>query len=308
MKHIVTLTMNPAIDKNTEVDQVVPEHKLRCARARREPGGGGINVARVIQRLGGPATALYAAGGLTGEILQRLLDEEGLAHRPLPIEAWTRENLIVLETHSGQQFRFGMPGPALEEAEWRQCLEALAGLDPAPDYLAASGSLPPGVPRDFYGRVARTMRDRGTRVIVDTSGEALREAAQGGVYLLKPNVRELQQLTGLALENEAEQKAAARQFIKEGRCEAIVLSLGAAGALLITAEESEHIRTPVVPIRSKVGAGDSMVGGIVLGLARDLELRTAVRFGVAAGSAAVMTPGTELCRREDTERLFEEMD
>jgi 6-phosphofructokinase 2 len=163
------------------------------------------------------------------------------------------------------------------------------------------------VPDNFYSRVAEVAADLGARCIIDTSGDALRQAVASSVFLLKPNVRELQQLTGRDLVSEAEQKDAARTLISNDRVEVVVLSLGAGGALMITAEDCEHVRTPTVPIKSKVGAGDSMVGGIVLALARGLDVSDAVRFGVAAGAAAVMTPGTELCRREDTKRLFEQM-
>jgi 6-phosphofructokinase 2 len=307
MARIVTLTMNPAVDKNTSVDYVMPESKLRCARPTREPGGGGLNVSRAIQRLGGEAEAWYTAGGPTGTILKQLLNKEAVSHHPFEVEAWTRENLIVYEEQSGQQFRFGMPGPTLSEDEWRRCLDGLAERDPAPGYLVASGSLPPGVPDNFYSRVAEVAADLGARCIIDTSGDALRQAVASSVFLLKPNVRELQQLTGRDLVSEAEQKDAARTLISNDRVEVVVLSLGAGGALMITAEDCEHVRTPTVPIKSKVGAGDSMVGGIVLALARGLDVSDAVRFGVAAGAAAVMTPGTELCRREDTKRLFEQM-
>lgn len=306
-QHIVTLTMNPAIDKNTSVDQVVPDSKLRCDRPHREPGGGGLNVARAVTRLGGAARAVYTAGGPMGDILAHLLEEEGVPQHPFRIEDWTRENLIVSEKRSDQQFRFGMPGPELRAAEWQAVLRLLASLDPAPDYLVASGSLPPGVPDDFYGRVADTAAEQGARVIVDTSGAALRQAVQGEIYLLKPNIRELQELAGEELGSEQEQNRAARRLIEQGQCEVVVLSLGAAGARLITADDQAFFRTPTVPIRSRVGAGDSMVGGIVLGLACGFDLTDAVRYGIAAGAAAVMTPGTELCRRADTERLYEQM-
>ncbi len=307
MKRIATLTVNPAIDKYTTVDRVRPDRKLRCERPTREPGGGGLNVSRAVQRLGGEATALYMAGGPTGDILRDLLDAEGIPQHVLPIAGWTRENLIVNEEGSEQQYRFGMPGPEVSEEEKDRCLEALRELDPAPDLLVASGSLSPGLPEDFLGQVAEVAAEIDARFIVDTSGEPLRHAVEAGAFLLKPNTSELEDLAGEALETEKAQEEAARRFIEEGCCQVIVLSLGSGGAVMFTGERTEHIRAPTVPIRSKVGAGDSMVGGIVLGLARGMELPDAVRFGVAAGAAAVMTEGTELCRREDTERLFEEI-
>lgn len=307
MKTIATLTVNPTIDVNTRVEQVIPERKLRCEHPRREPGGGGVNVSRAIHRLGGASTLLYAAGGPPGDMLEHLLAGEGLTQQRISVDGWTRENLIVDERRSGQQFRFGMPGAEMREAEWQRCLGALAGLDPAPDFVVASGSLPAGVPDDFYGRVGLAAREMGSLLVVDTSGQALRHAARAGAFLLKPNLDELEDLAGERLPDEPAQERAARRLIGAGSCSIIVLSLGRAGAVVITEEGTEHIRTPTVPIRSKVGAGDSMVGGMVLGLARGMDRMDAMRFGVAAGAAAVMTEGTELCRREDAERLYREM-
>lgn len=307
MKTIVTMTLNPAIDKSSSVAHVVAERKLYCKRPRFEPGGGGVNVSRAIKKLGGESMLLYPAGGLTGERLQGLLDEEGLNHRPFPIEGLIRESLVVMEESTGRQYRFGMPGPEFQEQEWEQFLTALSAMDPAPDYLVASGSLPPGVPADFYPRVARAGKKKGAKTIIDASGEALEEALKEGVYLIKPNVREFRELVGEDIKEESQIKAAAQKMVKSGRCEVLVISLGAAGALMVSEEISEHILPPTVPIVSKVGAGDSMVAGIVLSLARGKPLRESVLFGAAAGTSAVMTPGTELCRREDAERLFKSM-
>jgi len=303
----VTLSVNPALDKSANVDHVIAEHKLRCTAPRSEPGGGGINVARAIKQLGGEALALYTAGGPNGETLHALLDEADVTHRTLPIQGWTRESFTVYETATTLQYRFNLPGPTLQEAEWRRCLDIIAALDPQPNYFVASGSLPPGVPADFYAQVARVGRQLGARVIVDTSQAALRQAVQAGVFLIKPNLRELSHLAGRELQDEADQEAVAEEIVKNGGCEVLVVSLGAAGVLLVTQHGSSRLRAPTVPIRSKVGAGDSTVAGIVLGLARGLSLTDAVRFGVAAGAAAVMTPGSELCRRDDTERLYERM-
>jgi 6-phosphofructokinase 2 len=306
MKTIVTMTMNPAIDKSSSVAHVVAERKLYCRPPRFEPGGGGVNVCRAIKKLGGESMLLYPAGGLTGERLQELLDREGLDHRPFPIEGLTRESLVILEESTGRQYRFGMPGPEFQEQEWQEFLRELSVPERKPDYLVASGSLPPGVPTDFYARAARVGKDRGAKVIIDVSGEALKEALKEGVYLIKPNVREFRELVGEDIKEESQIKAEAQRMVKNGWCEVLVISLGAAGALMVS-ENLARILPPTVPIVSKVGAGDSMVAGIVLSLARGKPLRESVLFGVAAGTAAVMTPGTELCRREDAERLYEGM-
>jgi 6-phosphofructokinase 2 len=307
MKRIATLTVNPAIDRSALVEQVIAGRKLRCTHVRREPGGGGVNVSRAIRRLGGDSTLIYLNGGPTGEILRQLLGEEGLKPHEIPIDGWTRENVHVHEERSAQQFRFGMPGPEIREEEWRRCIEELRSLDPPPDFLVASGSLAPGVPHDFYRSVAGVGREIGARVVVDTSGEALRQLKGGEAFLIKPNIHELQELAGRGLEDEDEQVEAAQHAIGEGCCEVVALSLERGGTLVITAEGVEFVRAPTVPIRSKVGAGDSMVAGVVLGLARGMELMDAIRFGVAAASSAVMTAGTERCRRDDTERIFSRM-
>jgi 6-phosphofructokinase 2 len=304
---IATLTMNPAIDKSSAVTQVVAEWKLRCDPPEYEPGGGGINVSRAIRKLGGNSVAFYPAGGLAGRMLSDLLDREGLQHEAMSIAGVTRENFTVLEKSTGQQYRFGMPGPTLQEVEWRRCLEEISRLLPQADYLVASGRLPPGVPPDFYGLLAKLAKKQKIRLIVDTSGEALRLAVEEGVFLIKPNLPEFAELTGRERVDERQEEYLAQELVSTNKCEAVVVSLGAAGVLVASAEGVERVRAPLVPIKSKVGAGDSTVAGIVLALARGQSWREAVRFGVAAGAAAVMTPGTELCCREDVERLYEQL-
>jgi 6-phosphofructokinase 2 len=306
MPRIVTATINPAIDKSTTVGQVVPERKLRCKPPRLEPGGGGINVARAIHRLGGQATALWSQGGPAGQRFLELLNEEAIPHQPIPIAGPTRENLIVYEESSEQQYRFGMPGPELDQQELNRWIEAIDRMDPPPDYFVASGSLPPGAPADLYARMADRLGPD-CRTIVDAKGVALREAVQRGVYLIKPNVRELAGLTGQDADEGQAVERQAKSLVENQKVQVVVVSLGRGGALLVTADVVRHFRSPTVPIRSKVGAGDSMLAGIVLSLARNETVDQAVAFGVAAGTAAVMTPGTELCRREQTETLHREM-
>jgi len=307
MKPILTLTMNPTIDVGASVPKVFPDHKLRCTGLRRDPGGGGINVCRALRQLGGEAIACYVAGGPSGEMLAALLDGEKLDHRGIPIAGSTRENFTADEEETGHQFRFVLPGPQLSAEEWQGCLDTIAATEPRPDYLVTSGSLPSGVPDDFYGRLAQTLRPHGVRVIADTSGAPLAAAVRAGVFLIKPSLREMRALTGEPLTSDAEQDAAALRLVVSGQCEVVVVSLGAAGALLATRDGCERFVSPEVEVRSRVGAGDSMVAGIALTLARGGSVREAVRFGLASGAAAVMTAGTELCRREDAERLFRQM-
>ncbi|MEE4310292.1 MAG: 1-phosphofructokinase family hexose kinase [candidate division KSB1 bacterium] len=304
---IFTLTMNPTIDINARVKQVVPEKKLRCSDARYEPGGGGINVSRAVSKLGGTSMSLFLSGGSNGEFLRELLEKESVENNPIPIEGSTRENFIVLEESSDQQFRFGMPGPKVEENEWQNCLVEVEKVLTKSDYLVASGSLPAGVPADFYGRVADIGKKSGARVIVDSTGNALCAAVERGVFMIKPNMRELREISGRSIEKESHIENVARQIIENEQCEVLIVSLGAGGAFFVSDELHEHLRSPTVPIKSKVGAGDSMVAGIVYSLSEGKSLIKSAQFGVAAGAAAVMTPGTELCRKEDTEKLFKRM-
>jgi 6-phosphofructokinase 2 len=304
---IVTLTMNPAIDVSASVDYVIPDHKLRCGAPTYEPGGGGINVARAIRRLGGATQAWFPAGGPAGALLGALLDGEGVPYRAVPIAGWTRENTNITERVTRRQFRFVMPGPTLDEGEWQAILDELGALAPAPRYLVVSGSLPPGVPADFYARMARTAGRRGVKLVLDASGEPLRRALAEGVSVLKPSLREFEELTGEANCEESRLPVLARRLIDEGRCAVLILSLGARGVFWMSASERGRLASPAVPVRSSVGAGDSLVAGVVLSLARGRALAEAVRVGVAAGAASVMNPGTELCRAEDVERLYGEV-
>ncbi len=306
MPQIVTLTLNPAVDKSCAVEHVMAERKLRCGEPQYHPGGGGINVARAITELGGEVAAYWTCGGAIGDLLKQLLDEEGVEHYPITIRAMTRENLIVFEESSEQQFRFGLPGATLTEDEIASCLDLMRKSHPPPQYLVFSGSLPPGVDEGLYARLA-SATPPSSRVVLDTSGRPLKLGLQSSVYLIKPNMHELGQLAGCSVEDDSQIRQVAQSLIGEGMAEIVVTSLGSAGVVLTTAEEHRQIRAPTVKIRSKVGAGDSTVAGMVLALSQGKSIADAVAYGVAAGSAAVMTEGTELCRREDTERLYQEM-
>ena len=305
MKPIATVTLNPTIDGASEADEVRPIHKIRTTNERYDPGGGGINVARVVRELGGEALVVYLAGGLTGEALNRMLDAAGIERRCVPIEGLTRVSHTVFERCSRQEYRFVPEGPEIGPGEWRACLAAVEELDA--EYVVASGSLPRGVPADFYARVADLVARRGARLVLDSSGEALRRALERGVYLVKPNLRELETAVGRRLASPGEQDVAAQELVRNGAAEIVAVSLGADGALLATAHGVRRLAAPDVKPCSAVGAGDSFVGAITLALAEGRPREEAFALAVATGTATVLTMGTQLCRRADVERIYDEI-
>jgi 6-phosphofructokinase 2 len=295
--------MNPSVDLATGTPRVLATHKLRCSDAVHDAGGGGINVARVMTRLGGSCTSLCPAGGPAGHWLEVRMTQDGLSNTTIPIAQETRVSFCVHETDTGQEFRFVMPGPLLSEPEWQACLDHLAQLPQFPDYLVASGSLPPGVPTDFYARLARLCHERGARLVLDSSGPALAAALNEGVFLWKPNLKELGELTGESLQDPAQGQAAALRCLDQGLAEVVALSLGHLGALLVTRQGIWRAPPLTIPVASAVGAGDSFVGGLVWGLQRGMPLADAFAWGVAAGSAALMSVSTGLSRLEDAQSL-----
>ncbi len=300
---MLCLTMNPSVDLATETEHVVPTHKLRCGDTLHDAGGGGVNVARVLTRLGGHCVSVCPTGGPSGHWLEKRMRDEGLVSVFLPIADETRVSFTVHEHSTGAEFRFVMPGPHLSEAEWRAALQHLEGLQPFPAIVVASGSLPPGVPADFYAHLARLCRARGARMVLDTSGPALEAALAEGVYLFKPNLKELAELAGRPLDTAEQWQAAARQLITEGKAQVVALTLGHLGALLVTRETLWSAPPLDVAVSSAVGAGDSFVGAMMWGLQRGLPLEQAFAWGIAGGTATLLSAGTALCKPDDVRRL-----
>jgi 6-phosphofructokinase 2 len=302
MARIATLTLNPTIDGSSEAEAVQPTHKVRTMNERFDPGGGGINVARVLARLEADVEALYLAGGVTGPVLGGLLERAGLPHRAIPIAGDTRISLAVHERQSGKEYRFVPQGPLVSEGEAAACLVLIEQLDC--QWLVLSGSLPRGLPDDFYARIVAIALARGVAVVLDTSGAALKATlAAGGLRLVKPSLGELEAFIGRKLENEAEIAAAAGEIVATGGAESVAVSMGHRGAILV--EAGRCLVLPAIPaeVRSAVGAGDSFVAAMTHALAAGWDSERAALLGVAAGTAAVLTPGTDLCQRADIARL-----
>lgn len=303
---IVTLTLNPAIDKSTTVDQMIPEKKLRCSTMQIDAGGGGINVSKGIAKLGGQSTAVFPFAGHNGLLLRNMVESFGIDVKGVETTGETRENISVTETSGNQQYRFTLPGESLSQTDADAILAQVRALQP--DILVASGSLPPGLPETFYENVAVLARQIGARLIVDTSGPALMAAADEGLFLLKPNLGELSALAGVEQLEMNQVDDAAQSIIAQGKCEVVVVSLGPQGALLVTSEGFEHIPAPMVRKRSTVGAGDSMVAGMVWALSQGQTYRRMAQTGVACGSAATMNTGTQLFDPKEAMKLLDWID
>ena len=305
MARIVTLSLNPTIDVSSEADLVRPTHKIRTTNETYEPGGGGINVARVVHKLGGDVEVLCAAGGVTGDFLDELLGKVPLRRRLIPIAGNTRIALTVFERKTGHEYRFLPNGPRLSAEEIDACLEAV-GTTKA-DYFVASGSVPLGAPADILARIAEIAVGSGARFVLDSSGVGLSGTLERvKVHLVKPSIGELEALSGRRLDRQAAEEAAI-DLVDQGRAEIVAVTMGAGGALVVTKGGLFRLKSPKVEVRSAVGAGDSFVAAMVLALSEGRSVADAAAFGVAAGAAAVMTPGTQLCSREDVHRLYDEM-
>ena len=300
---ILTLTPNPALDITTSIDRILPTHKMRCGPARYDPGGGGINVARVGHALGARTRAVFPVGGPTGEKLVMLLSAEGVDHVRIPIAGSTRESFTVDEEQTRLQYRFVLPGPTLTDAEQKACLDQLRVHAATARFVVLSGSLPPGTTPDFCQRVADVCAETGTPFILDTSGIGLRQV-RSGVFLIKPSVRELAEYIGADLPTERERATAATYLISRGLAQHVLVSMGSEGALLVSANQTLRFQTPRVQGHSSVGAGDAMVAGVTTGLVRGWPLSKAVRLGTAAGAAMLLTPGTAVCTQDEVDRLL----
>lgn len=303
MKSVATLTLNPTIDVSYDVGKVRHTHKMRTDNEWYAPGGGGINVARVLTRLGTPTRCYYASGGATGPALDGLIDAHQLARTRIAIAGPTRVASAVLEHETGKEYRFTPQGPVVSEAEWRDCLAQLAEADCG--VMVLSGSLPRGVPEDFYARVGRLLRPRGIEIVIDTSGAALEHAiAAGGLLLAKPSQGELQQYLGRKVETPEAIAEATMAIVEAGKARLVAVSMGHRGAILARAEGP--VLLPALPIEaaSAVGAGDSFVAGMIHALIGGQDELEAFRFALAAGTAAVLRPGTGLAQPADIERLL----
>ena len=306
MLSIVTLTMNPTLDVAFEIDRILPVHKMRGGNERHDPGGGGINVARVFVRLGGNARCCYLSGGAAGAALDWLVDLHQLVRNRIAIVGETQVSTSIFERDSESEYRFVTDGPIISAGEWQECEAAVAEI--SCDYLVASGSLPQGVPNDFYARIGRLAKKRNIRFVLDSSGAGLAHGLEGGgAFLVKPSIGELRALTGKQLQEEEAIIEAAEGIVRRGEAEHVAVTMGHDGAILTNGNGTTRLPALPVEAMSAVGAGDSFLAAMVHAFSAGREPVDALRFGMAAGAAAVLTPGTDLARADDIHRLYGDM-
>jgi 6-phosphofructokinase 2 len=301
---IITLTLNPALDKSAKADGIVPDHKLKCHSINYQPGGGGINITRILNRLGVTSSCVFPYGGNSGISLNELLIKENIKPLSIPIKAWTRENLSVFDTYTGLQYRFGMPGNMLSDSELINIETVLEKLLNENDIFVLSGSVAEGISTNYYAKLIRHLAEKNIKVVLDTSGAALKEALKEGIYLIKPNQRELAELAGKDFLSSLEQEKFALEIIKSHGVRYVVVSLGARGAFVASNDGITYQSTPSVLVKSTIGAGDSMVAGLIYAIQNNCSAELMLKWGVACGAATTMSEGTSLANKEDIDKVF----
>lgn len=303
-KRVLTITMNPAIDVNTEADEVHTNQKVRCEKPDYDPGGGGINVARVLQRLGVEVDAFYLAGGLTGNFLEYLLKEEDVSGERLEIKELTRENTSIFDKKTGEQYRFVLPGPSISEEEWKLAFEQIKEKISDYEVVVGSGSLPPGVPVDFYAQLGKLVLDEGKMYVLDTSGDFLIEGVKNGATFIKPNqeeFKELKEQTGASTDDELIQK------LFDLGIQNIIHTEGKDGTKLINKQGVKAFKPPEIEVHSSIGAGDSFVGGLVAGLVNGKGSGEAVCYGISTAASTLKSAGTDLCELNDVQNIHADL-
>ncbi len=306
MPDIVTLTMNPAVDTYLS-GETFRSSKIRCKVTGAGPGGGGVNVARVIRKLGGTAEAALTVGGPSGERLLGMLDERDVPYQAIWTEGETRDTYVIFERESKRRYHIIIEGPEVLQREWEEALALVERIACPGRYLVLSGSLPPGAPEDFYARAAKLGKQGGCQVALDTSGAPLVAALAEGVWLAKPNRNELETWAGRELTTFSDRREVVEHLIRSGAAEIITATFGPEGSLVSTASESWRVQAPPVELRSEVGAGDSFLGAFVLATSRGRALPEATAFAVAAAGSALSRSGPGLSEIEETDRLFAEI-
>lgn len=303
---IYTLTLNPAVDRELTVPAIEFDSVLRASESRVDFGGKGFNVSRLFKAMGASSTAVGFLGGRAGELLQDGLQSLGIGTNFVWVPGETRTNVSIVTRAHDHYIKVNEKGPPVDAEKQKELLDKIDSLARPGDWWILAGSLPPGVANDFYARIVNILGRHEAHAILDTSGESLRLGCAEKPYLVKPNAEEAQMLTGLPMNTPAEIASAAVEIHKMG-AQNVIVSMGKAGALLYTPDGAWLTHTPKIKEKNPIGAGDSMVGGLVWALTQGIALKEALGWGVASGAATASLSGTEVGSRPLIEELFSQV-
>lgn len=301
---VVTLTINPALDKSAKVAELVPYDKLDCLDITYHPGGGGINISRVLHRLAIESHCIFPYGGKTGEHLIELLQDEHVSVYSTPISIWTRENFAVFENKTNLQYRFGMPTSSFDEEELENLERLVYQQVASDDIFVISGSLPKGLPTDYYSKIIQNLKASGVKIIVDTSGPVFSEVLKNELFLIKPNQKELARLAGKESLSKEERETFAMKLVTDKIAKYIVVSLGKDGAFMAHKDGIEYVAAPEISLKSTIGAGDSMVAGLIYAIVKNESPKNMLRWGVACGVSATLSEGSDLAHKADIDEVL----
>ncbi|MFP3122103.1 1-phosphofructokinase [Ectobacillus funiculus] len=297
---IYTCTLNPSIDYVVELDSIQLGDLNRAKRTEQYPGGKGINVSRVLKRLGVENTALGFIGGFTGEFIREELSKELVNHDFVKANGTTRINVKL---KSGDETEINGQGPTIETEQINELLQKVEAMNEG-DIFVLAGSLPASIPADFYKTLATAARARGVKIVADTSGPALQEIIEEKLFLIKPNHHELGELFETTITSKEESIAYAKRLVESG-IQNVIVSMAGAGALLITNHKILYANAPKGTVKNSVGAGDSTIGGFLAAYTQGKALEECFRYGVASGSATAFS--SDLCTKEEVEKLLPEI-
>jgi 1-phosphofructokinase family hexose kinase len=300
---IYTVTLNPALDKTLVASGLAPDMINRAEVVRLDPGGKGINVSRALRNLGVQSVAMGFLGGATGQSLQESLQEIGLAADFCAVAGETRTNLTIHDRSRGALVKLNEAGPTVTESDIAALAARISARAQPGDWWVFSGNLPPGAPEDVYARLIALVQRAGGRAVLDASGEPLLLGVAAAPYLVKPNLTEAENLLGARLSEPQDYERALRALLDMGSGLAVI-SLGAEGALIADGRETLWARPPRVPARSNIGAGDSLLAGLLWGMITGWSLAEMIRWAVAAGTAAVLEEGTGVCSFGKVQELY----
>lgn len=303
---IYTLTLNPAIDRELTVAEVQFDAVLSAVKSQVDFGGKGFNVSRLLRSMGMSSTALGFIGGRTGDRLKHGLQALDIGTDFVSIPSETRTNISIVTEKHDHYIKVNEKGPLVDELKQRELLDKIASIAGPGDWWVLAGSLPPAVPDSFYAQIIAILNEHQAISILDTTGESLRLGCEAKPFLVKPNAEETQKLTGLPVDTVSQIAVAAAELRKMG-AQNVVISMGKKGAFLQTAEGSWLVYSPKIKEKNPIGAGDSMVGGLVWALSQGYPLKESLGWGAASGAATASMSGTEVGSRALIEELFQKV-